>query len=70
MSNCITCGGRVNNEKEKAYQAANEKAKKENIPVAVYKENGEWKICNAFVAYAEKYPVEYVVSVNNDIPTA
>jgi hypothetical protein len=52
-----------------AYQAAKNKAseqsEKNNEPVAIYKEAGEYKCINAFTAYANHYAVREVVSTYN-----
>lgn len=50
-------------DKETAIKKAKEYAAEKNIPVAIYKENGEWKQLNAFDAYAGGFPVIEVFSV-------
>lgn len=52
-----------------AIQKANEQSIKNNEPVAVYKEEGEYKCINAFTAYANHYPVCEVVSPYNGTAT-
>lgn len=61
------CGGVQSSDKhfDQAVKEATDYAQKNKIPVAIYKENGEWKFCNAFDAYAARYPVCKVVSVDN-----
>lgn len=39
-----------------------EQSIKNKEPVAIYQEDGEFKWCNAFTAYANRYPVCKVVS--------
>jgi hypothetical protein len=50
---------------QQAKNKAREQSKKNNEPVAIYKEEGEYKCINAFTAYANGYPVCEVVSAYN-----
>lgn len=52
-----------------AIEKANEQSKQNNEPVAIYKEGGEYKLANAFKAYAAGYPVCEVVSPYNRTTT-
>jgi hypothetical protein len=47
---------------KQAEKKAIEQSKKNNEPVAIYKEGSEYKCINAFTAYANGYPVCKVVS--------
>jgi hypothetical protein len=47
---------------EQAKNKAIEQSEKNKEPVAIYKEGGEYKLLNAFQAYAAGYPVCEVVS--------
>jgi len=55
--------------KKAAIDKANEQSVKNNEPVAVYKEEGEYKCINAFTAYANHYTVVEVVSKYNRAST-
>jgi hypothetical protein len=48
-----------------AIEKANEQSIQNKEPVAIYKEGGEFKLCNAFTAYANHYAVCKVVSPYN-----
>jgi hypothetical protein len=50
---------------QQAKNKAREQSEKNNEPVAIYKEGGEYKYLNAFQAYADKLPVCEVVSTYN-----
>lgn len=52
-----------------AIEKANELSVQNNEPVAIYQEAGEYRICNAFTAYADGYAVCKVVSPYNGIAT-
>jgi hypothetical protein len=52
-----------------AIERANEQSKQNNEPVAIYKEAGEYKLANAFTAYANHYAVCEVVSPYNRTTT-
>jgi len=59
---CIGCGEKpVNMQRDIAIKEAEEYGKKQNIPVALYREGGEWKYCNAYQAFEAGLPVEHVV---------
>lgn len=47
---------------KQAENEAIEQSKTNKEPVAIYKEDGEYKCINAFTAYANGYPVSKVVS--------
>jgi hypothetical protein len=49
---------------KQAEQKAIEQSEKNKEPVAIYKEGGEFKLVNAFTAYANGYPVRKVVSAH------
>lgn len=48
-----------------AVDKANERSNQNKEPVAIYEEDGEFKLANAFTAYANKWPVRKVVSPYN-----
>jgi hypothetical protein len=57
---CLTKS--ADRDKESAIKKAIEYAAEKHIPVAIYKENGEWQQLNAFEAYRLGYPVVQVFS--------
>jgi hypothetical protein len=50
---------------KQAQTKAIERSKQNKEPVAIYKEAGEYKLANAFQAYAAGYPVCKVVSAHH-----
>lgn len=68
---CSTCTpGLPDDVKLKAaIEKANEQSKQNKESVAIYKEGGEYKLANAFTAYANHYPVCQVVSAYNRTAT-
>jgi hypothetical protein len=64
---CSTCTPGIPEDVQftEANKKAIEQSKKNNEPVAIYKDQGEYKWCNAFAAYAAGYPVCKVVSPYN-----
>jgi len=61
---CTTCapGNPEDVQLTEANNKAIDQSKKNKEPVAIYKEGGEYKLINAFTAYANGYPVCKVVS--------
>jgi hypothetical protein len=64
---CSTCtpGLPVDVQLKAAIEKANEQSIQNKEPVAIYQEAGEYRICNAFTAYANNYTVCKVVSPYN-----
>jgi hypothetical protein len=68
---CPGCGEGVRGELlqlDNIIKQAQAYAKEKKIPVAIYKEGGEYKFCEAFTAYQNHYPVTRVVSEYNNAP--
>lgn len=68
---CLSCSPA--NPEDIQYKQAETKAieqsKQNKEPVAIYKEGGEYKWCNAFTAYANGFTVCKVVSPYNGAAT-
>ena len=64
---CIGCGTSKPEEQQlnNARDAAKEQSKINNEPVAIYKEAGEYRIKNAFSAYADGNTVIEIISEHN-----
>lgn len=64
---CIGCGVSKPDDQQlnDARNAAKEQSKTNKEPVAIYKEAGEYKLKNAYSAYADGDPVAEIVSEHN-----